>query len=151
MSLSVLEWCSDIPRATDPRLSAFLLSVTEQQPRVRGWLLASADGQTSGLVPANYVKVLGKRRGRRPAELEAAVQEQPSPRQQGPPPFHGLAPPTGPTPAPLSLAEQEAELDSVFREVPARDGLLFPGVESVLPPSSSSSSSTAGTSEKMDL
>lgn len=46
----------------------------EQQPRVRGWLLASVDGQTSGLVPANYVKVLGKRRGRKHAEAERLVQ-----------------------------------------------------------------------------
>lgn len=46
------------------------LAPKEQQPRVRGWLLASLDGQTTGLVPANYVKVLGKRRGRRQAEME---------------------------------------------------------------------------------
>lgn len=46
------------------------LAPKEQQPRVRGWLLASLDGQTTGLVPANYVKVLGKRRGRRAAEME---------------------------------------------------------------------------------
>ena len=48
----------------------------EHQPRVRGWLLASADGQTTGLVPANYVKVLGKRRGRKLAELERLAQAQ---------------------------------------------------------------------------
>lgn len=47
------------------------LAPKELQPRVRGWLLASLDGQTTGLVPANYVKVLGKRRGRRLAEMEA--------------------------------------------------------------------------------
>lgn len=47
------------------------LAPKEQQPRVRGWLLGSLDGQTTGLVPANYVKVLGKRRGRRQAEMEA--------------------------------------------------------------------------------
>lgn len=46
----------------------------EQQPRVRGWLLASVDGQTTGLVPANYVKVLGKRRGRKHAEMERLTQ-----------------------------------------------------------------------------
>ena len=34
------------------------------QPRVRGWLLGSADGgRTSGLLPANRVKVIGKRLG----------------------------------------------------------------------------------------
>lgn len=31
------------------------------QPRVRGWLLASVDGTRVGLVPANYIKVLGAR------------------------------------------------------------------------------------------
>ena len=42
---------------------------SEQQPRVRGWLLASLDGQTTGLIPANYVKILGKRRGRKTSLL----------------------------------------------------------------------------------
>ncbi|XP_076834326.1 peroxisome biogenesis factor 13 [Brachyhypopomus gauderio] len=46
------------------------LAPKDQQPRVRGWLLASLDGQAVGLVPANHVKILGKRRGRRPAEPE---------------------------------------------------------------------------------
>ncbi|CAJ0581384.1 unnamed protein product, partial [Mesorhabditis spiculigera] len=33
----------------------------EQQPKVRGWLLAStSDGQKIGLVPINYVKIVGK-------------------------------------------------------------------------------------------
>ena len=32
------------------------------QPRVRGWLLASYEG-SSGLVPANYIKILGKTTG----------------------------------------------------------------------------------------
>ncbi|XP_061165961.1 peroxisomal membrane protein PEX13-like [Saccostrea echinata] len=35
----------------------------EIQPRMRGWLLASVDGQKVGIIPANYVKVLGKKRG----------------------------------------------------------------------------------------
>lgn len=35
----------------------------ELQPRMKGWLLASVDGKTVGIIPANYVKVLGKRRG----------------------------------------------------------------------------------------
>lgn len=29
----------------------------ELQPKVRGWLLASLDGKTSGLIPANYIKL----------------------------------------------------------------------------------------------
>lgn len=52
------------------------LAPKEHQSRVRGWLLASVDGQTTGLVPANYVKVLGKRRGRKHAELERLAQAQ---------------------------------------------------------------------------
>lgn len=55
--------------------------VSEQQPRVRGWLLASVDGQTTGLVPANYVKILGKRRGRKHAEMEKLAQVQQDDRQ----------------------------------------------------------------------
>ncbi|KAJ8389922.1 hypothetical protein AAFF_G00113910 [Aldrovandia affinis] len=114
------------------------LAPKEQQPRVRGWLLASSDGQTTGLVPANYVKVLGKRRGRRQAELEAAAA------QQGPPPSSpGPAQPTGPAPAPgpLSLVHQEEVLESLYREVPASQGLLLTSVRT--------DSSTAP--EKMDL
>nr|7Z0K_A Chain A, Peroxisomal membrane protein PEX13,Peroxisomal targeting signal 1 receptor [Homo sapiens]7Z0K_B Chain B, Peroxisomal membrane protein PEX13,Peroxisomal targeting signal 1 receptor [Homo sapiens] len=44
------------------------LALKEQQPKVRGWLLASLDGQTTGLIPANYVKILGKRKGRKTVE-----------------------------------------------------------------------------------
>ncbi|XP_070556830.1 peroxisomal membrane protein PEX13-like [Ptychodera flava] len=47
----------------------------EMQPRVRGWLLASVDGKT-GLIPANYVKILGKRRGRKHAALEYEQEQQ---------------------------------------------------------------------------
>ncbi|XP_062319447.1 peroxisome biogenesis factor 13 [Osmerus eperlanus] len=54
------------------------LAPKELQPRVRGWLLASVDGQTTGLVPANYVKVLGKRRGRKHAEQDRLTQAQQS-------------------------------------------------------------------------
>ncbi|CAG2194145.1 PEX13 [Mytilus edulis] len=32
----------------------------EIQPRIKGWLLASVDGQKTGIIPGNYVKVLGK-------------------------------------------------------------------------------------------
>ncbi|CAN7939648.1 unnamed protein product [Ixodes hexagonus] len=39
------------------------LAPKDQQPRVRGWLLASTDGTQVGLVPANYVKVLGPSKG----------------------------------------------------------------------------------------
>ncbi|XP_033113654.1 peroxisomal membrane protein PEX13-like isoform X2 [Anneissia japonica] len=46
------------------------LAPKEIQPKVRGWLLASKDGKAVGLVPANYIKVLGKRRGRKHVQLE---------------------------------------------------------------------------------
>jgi len=37
----------------------------ELQPRIRGWLLASVDGNKEGFIPANYIRVLGKRKGSR--------------------------------------------------------------------------------------
>ncbi|XP_041358159.1 probable peroxisomal membrane protein PEX13 [Gigantopelta aegis] len=42
-----------------------IIAPKELQPAIKGWLLASVDGKKTGLVPANYVKVLGKRRGRK--------------------------------------------------------------------------------------
>jgi len=33
------------------------------QPQVKGWLLGSVDGQQTGLVPANYIRVLGRSSG----------------------------------------------------------------------------------------
>lgn len=35
-----------------------------KQTRIRGWLLGTADG-LNGVVPANYVKILGLRRGKK--------------------------------------------------------------------------------------
>lgn len=99
--------------------------VSEQQPRVRGWLLASVDGQTAGLVPANYVKVLGKRKGRRHAEMEklARVQQDDGqalqtcsaadPRSQLAQDFS-----SGFSPAP-SEAPPEELLESVYAETPS--------------------------------
>lgn len=49
------------------------LAPKDQQPRVRGWLLASTDGTQIGLVPANYVKVLGPSKG----HLQQPSQEPP--------------------------------------------------------------------------
>ncbi|XP_069127961.1 peroxisomal membrane protein PEX13-like [Argopecten irradians] len=43
----------------------------ELQPRMKGWLLASIDGKKTGIIPANYVKVLGKKRGTRYTEAAA--------------------------------------------------------------------------------
>lgn len=39
------------------------LAPKELQPRVRGWLLGSIDGKKTGLVPANYIQIHGKRKG----------------------------------------------------------------------------------------
>ena len=33
------------------------LAPKDRQPRVKGWILASLDGSSEGLIPANYVKV----------------------------------------------------------------------------------------------
>ncbi|KAG7492877.1 hypothetical protein MATL_G00018850 [Megalops atlanticus] len=122
------------------------LAPKEQQPRIRGWLLASLDGQTTGLVPANYVKVLGKRRGRRQAELEAQEQR----RQQG---FHNpqmglpgsqeLAQAAGPMGATASLGNQEEVLESVYRETPGGQGIPLSSV--------TTSSSVATIPERIDL
>lgn len=35
----------------------------EYQPKIRGWLLGSIDGQTQGMMPANYLKIMGKKQG----------------------------------------------------------------------------------------
>ena len=40
------------------------LAPRDKQPKVRGWVLAALAG-TRGLVPSNYVKILGKRSGNR--------------------------------------------------------------------------------------
>ncbi|XP_012675374.2 peroxisomal membrane protein PEX13 [Clupea harengus] len=91
------------------------LAPKEQQPRIRGWLLASLGSQTTGLVPANYVKVLGKRKGRRHAEVERLAQQ-----QQAPQPGLASASASGTHPASaLPPSCPEEMLESVFRETPA--------------------------------
>ncbi|KAG7171671.1 Peroxisomal membrane protein PEX13-like [Homarus americanus] len=53
---------------------ALFLAPKDQQPNVRGWLLASNKNQC-GLVPANYIKILGLQSGiSRPAECQSEVQ-----------------------------------------------------------------------------
>lgn len=84
---------------------SFLLS--EQQPKVRGWLLASLDGRATGLIPANYVKILGKRRGRKKMQSSKISKQQPS--------FTNTTLIKGSTPVD-SLDEQEAAFESVFVE-----------------------------------
>ncbi|NXC09844.1 PEX13 protein, partial [Orthonyx spaldingii] len=80
------------------------LAPKEQQPKIRGWLLASYDGQTTGLVPANYIKILGKRRGRRTVDLERIPEQRPA--------FPSTA--VRGAPAAVTLEEQEAAFETVF-------------------------------------
>nr|XP_056708671.1 peroxisome biogenesis factor 13 [Euleptes europaea] len=83
------------------------LAPKERQPKMRGWLLASRDGQTTGLVPANYVRILGKRKGRRTSGLEKIMEQQPV--------FTNTTSVQGATAAD-TLEEQEAAFESVFVE-----------------------------------
>ncbi|XP_066538546.1 peroxisome biogenesis factor 13 [Hoplias malabaricus] len=112
------------------------LAPKEQQPRVRGWLLASADGQTTGLVPANYVKILGKRRGRRQAELERLAQMQPG--QQV------LQPQQGPVTASAGRPDPQELLESVYNETPALH------THTILT-NTTNRDTVLGTTEKIDL
>lgn len=92
---------------------------------MRGWLLASVDGQTTGLVPANYVKVLGKRRGRKHAEMETLAQVpqgNTQALQTGPAAHPQSNPAQGFTPGLSSAsttASPEELLESVYVETPA--------------------------------
>lgn len=122
----------------------------EQQPRVRGWLLASVDGQTSGLVPANYVKVLGKRRGRKHAEMERLAHVQQS-NAEAPQTGHAAHPQSNPALGATSglssastTAASEELLESVFAEAPAPPGVGVPN-------SSVSSNTELNIPEKTDL
>ncbi|XP_061693952.1 peroxisome biogenesis factor 13 isoform X2 [Syngnathoides biaculeatus] len=107
------------------------LAPKEQQPRVRGWLLASLDGQTTGLVPANYVKVLGKRRGRKQAEMERLAQVQQENSQGS---RTNLTTNVNPS--------SEELLESVYKETPTSTSVGF---------SNSSSSTVVNIPEKTDL
>lgn len=40
-----------------------IIAPKEYQPNVRGWLLGSVDGTTHGIMPANYLKIMGKKQG----------------------------------------------------------------------------------------
>ncbi|XP_024152775.1 peroxisome biogenesis factor 13 [Oryzias melastigma] len=101
------------------------LAPKEQQPRVRGWLLASVDGQAIGLVPANYVKVLGKRRGRKHAEMERLAQVQQENQQATQTPAAAQTQSTAALgftsdPSTASMpASADHLLESAYREIPA--------------------------------
>lgn len=115
----------------------------ELQPRVRGWLLASVDGQTTGLVPANYVKVLGKRRGRKHAEQDGLTQAQ----QSNPEGLQNHQPALATCPGPTSVpnftpvlypgsastqGSSEELLESVYREteIPLNTGAPYSSIAS---------------------
>ncbi|XP_054456364.1 peroxisome biogenesis factor 13 [Anoplopoma fimbria] len=119
------------------------LAPKEQQPKVRGWLLASVDGQTTGLVPANYVKVLGKRRGLKHAEAERLAQVQQGNTAAHPQsnPAQGFTPGLG---SAFVSVSSEALLDSAYRETPAP---FSPGTSN----SSMPSSTVLNIPEKNDL
>ncbi|CAF0706553.1 unnamed protein product [Brachionus calyciflorus] len=40
-----------------------IIAPKEFQPKLRGWLLGSIDGKTAGIMPANYLKIMGKKIG----------------------------------------------------------------------------------------
>lgn len=117
----------------------------EQQPRVRGWLLASVDGQNAGLVPANYVKILGKRRGRRQAELERLAQLQQG--QQATSSAPNQVTVTMPASASASAGQPGPEelLESVYRETPV--SYTSPAVTV----NNGSTNTAVGNTEKLDL
>ncbi|XP_055028222.2 peroxisome biogenesis factor 13 isoform X1 [Misgurnus anguillicaudatus] len=119
------------------------LAPKEQQPRVRGWLLASVDGQTTGLVPANYVKVLGRRRGRKHAELERVAQAQQA-TQNFPPPQTVL---TTASSSSTGLAFPSSDPDLLLESVYGETHVPHTTLE--IPPSANNSSNM--TSEKTDL
>ncbi|XP_074845570.1 peroxisome biogenesis factor 13 [Carettochelys insculpta] len=101
----------DFTAASDEEISfhagdMLKLAPKEQQPKVRGWLLASRDGQTKGLVPANYIKILGKRRGRK-TERAIVTEQQPA--------FTNTLVRGASDVA--TLEEQEAAFESVFVEM----------------------------------
>lgn len=75
------------------------------------------DGQTTGLVPANYVKILGRRRGRRPAELERLAQLQQGQQVQQSAPDQVMV--TVPASASAGQPDHEELLECVYRETPA--------------------------------
>ncbi|KAM4693324.1 peroxisome biogenesis factor 13 [Discoglossus pictus] len=81
------------------------LAPKEKQPNMRGWLLGSLDGQT-GFVPSNYIKILGKRKGRKATNLEKKPEHQIFPNTSS---MQGAT-------AVATLEEQEAALESVFVE-----------------------------------
>ncbi len=123
------------------------LLFSEQQPRVRGWLLASVDGQTTGLVPANYVKVLGRRRGRKHAELERMAQAQQA-AQNLPVPQTALA--TASVPDSRLVIPTTSVPDELLESAYGQTQRFHAALE-VQPSTNNNSDTVVITSEKMDL
>nr|XP_033792971.1 peroxisome biogenesis factor 13 isoform X2 [Geotrypetes seraphini] len=94
----------------------------EQQPKIRGWLMASLGGQSTGFVPANYIKILGKRRGRKAVALERVNEE-------GPPALGASTAVTAR--AATTLEEQEAAFESAFVEMNKDPVLSSPAEENL--------------------
>lgn len=68
------------------KVGEFLIVISilsELQPRMRGWLLGSVDGEKMGIVPANYLKLLGKRKGRKHENQPQLGVTQSTPTQSG--------------------------------------------------------------------
>ncbi|CAH1776174.1 unnamed protein product [Owenia fusiformis] len=63
VALAEYDFKGEEKELTFKKAQRIILAPKELQPKVRGWLLGSVDGQKSGLVPANYIKIQGKRRG----------------------------------------------------------------------------------------
>lgn len=53
-----------------------IIAPKEYQPRIRGWLLGTIDGKTSGIMPANYLKIMGKKAGENSPNTTTAHQQQ---------------------------------------------------------------------------
>jgi len=60
------------------RGTEIIVAPKELQPRMRGWVLASIDGKTTGIVPLNYIKFLGRRPGRRSTQPSVPPLQQPT-------------------------------------------------------------------------
>lgn len=103
------------------------------------------DGQTTGLVPANYVKILGKRRGRRQAELERSAQLQQGKQVQQSAPGHVTVAVPDSARASAGQPDHEELLECVYRETPASraNPTIMMNIDSP--------NAAVGNSEKLDL
>ncbi len=92
-----------------------MILFSELQPKVRGWLLGCVDGKTTGLLPANHVKVLGKRRGKRDQDNPSPSNTQMS--QTAITPSESALSLNDPAPMPTTLNSlPENDLDTMFQE-----------------------------------